>query len=397
MRVDRNIRLLEAHAILTNLMFVIPVIVPFYRERMGLSFNDFLLGEAAFALTIVLFDVPSGWFSDQWKRKNVLALASAVEFIGFVMMLNAQGLAMALASQAVIGVAMCLLSGTNTAMLYETLMATGREGEYRRHEGRRAGFGLYSIAGASAAGGFAYAADPRLPVLLTLGALAAACVTACLMEEPGRHCRRPEKHPVLDALDTARYALAHPEAGFLLVFAALMFCSTKSIMWSQQPYYMALGLKEDIYGILMSVGFLLGGVSSHMAHRLDGRVNTRRMLALTWAAAVAVCLGAAAYLGWPGVALLMAGGTCLYGIAAPRVNEAVNRCVDSARRATVLSTQSLLTSLAFIPLSRLTGGVFEARGIQASLVALAAWLCLAGLCLLGWAVRRGRIAALSSA
>ena len=48
MRVDRNIRLLEAHAIFTNMRFVIPVILPFYRDQMGLSFDDFLLGEARF-------------------------------------------------------------------------------------------------------------------------------------------------------------------------------------------------------------------------------------------------------------------------------------------------------------------------------------------------------------
>ena len=125
----------------------------------------------------------------------------------------------------------------------------------------------------------------------------------------------------------------------IILFAGIMFCSTKLIMWTQQPYYMALGLREDAFGLLMAVGFVLGGFSSQMAHRLDGRVNTHRALLLAWAMAVCACLGAAVSVGWHGVALLMVGGTCIYGIAAPRVSEAINRHVGSERRATILSSE----------------------------------------------------------
>jgi MFS family permease len=388
MRVERNIRLLELHSALISMLFVVPVLVPYYRDCMGLTFDDFLLGEAFFAMTVVVLDVPSGWLSDQWQRKHILALGSCIEAAGCLILLTAHNLVSAVAAQTVIGVGVSLISGTNSATLYETLMAEGREGEYRRREGRRAGIGLYGIAAASVIGGLLYPHHHRWPSLSCVMVHCMAIVVACLMDEPPRHRKAPEKHPVLDMIETGRYALEHPVVGILLGFAAVMFCSTKLIMWSQQPYYIALGLKESWFGILMAAGFFLGGFSSHLAHLLDGKVGTWKVLALVWAMAVTACLVAAAQVGWAGVGMMMVGGSCLFGIANPRVSEAINRHVDPARRATVLSTQSLLVSLLFIPVSRVMGLISKTGGVRLMLLALAAWLGIAGVCLLVWRRRR---------
>ncbi|MDE1152306.1 MAG: MFS transporter [Micavibrio sp.] len=390
MRADRNIRLLEAHAVCVNMSFIIPVIMPFYRDQMGLSFQDFLLGESAFAATLVLLDVPCGWLSDAWKRKHVLALSTLLELMGYGLLLFCHSLPMAALAQSIIGVGICLLNGTNTSILYESLMAEGREGEYRKREGRRAGLGLYSVAVASVLGGLMYPYAHQLPIMLTVCVFGLGVVIATQLDEPQRHKRRPEKHPVLDVIETTRYALAHPQVGFIIFFAAVMFCSTKMIMWSQQSYYMALGLRESVFGILMAVGFCLGGLSSQLAHKLDGRVSSMKVLVAVWATAVLVCLLAAAHVGWTGVALLMIGGTCLYGVAAPRVSEAINRHVDSGRRATVLSTQSLLVSLMFIPVSTILGKVSSAAGVQMALVTIACWLGVAGFSLAFWCISRRR-------
>jgi MFS family permease len=388
MRVDRNIRLLEAHSLLMNMAFVIPVIMPFYRDQMGLSFRDFLIGESAFAATVLLLDVPMGWVSDQWQRKHVLAAGTLIMLSGYALLLVAHSLPMAALAQSVIGVGICFLNGTNTAILYESLLSENREAEYRKREGRRGGFGLYAVALASVLGGLIYPHAHQLPVVLTVIMQNAALIVACMLDEPERHRKRAEKHPVADIVETTRYALRHPEVGVIIIFAGMMFCSTKLIMWTQQPYYMAMGLKEDVYGLLMAVGFFLGGFSSQMAHKLDGRVSTHKALLLAWSMAVAACLGAAAKLGWHGVALLMVGGSCIYGIAQPRVSEAINRHVGSERRATILSTQSLCVSVLFIPVSWAMGKVSDAYGVQAVLVALAAWLCVAGLSLAAFGIRR---------
>jgi MFS family permease len=396
MRVEKNIRLLERHAVFMNMAFVIPVIMPFYREEMGLNFRDFLLGEAAFAATVVLLEVPSGWLSDVWQRRWVMVLGTLTQMLGYALLMVADSLVMAALSQSVIGVGISLMSGTNSALLYDSLLSVGREGEYRMREGRRGGLALYSVAGASIVGGFLYAYDHYLPLILSLVTQSVALCMAWQMVEPERHRVAAQKHPVADMIATARYALhGHAEVGLIIVFSAVMFSATKVIMWSQQPYYMAMGLDEKYYGLMMAAGFVLGGLSSQHSHRLDGKFGTIKSLFFVWGLAVAVCIGAAAGgMGWHGVVLLMISGTCIYGMAQPRVSEAINRHVGSERRATVLSTQSLCVSMLFIPLSWAMGEVSERFGIGATHYGLAGWLGIAGICLAVWCHRRNRRAKL---
>lgn len=391
MRADRNLKLMAGYTVGANAMFVLGVIVPYYRDVMGLDFQTFLIGEAAFAAALLVCEVPSGWISDNWQRKHVLTLAVLMEVAGFACMLVGDNIYWAILSQAIIGVGISLSSGTNTAMLYDSLLSAGRESEYRRHEGRRAAFGFYSVATASVASGFLYTVDKHLPVVLTIAALLVAALCSALMDEPERHRVKAARHPLADMVATAHYALrGHAEVGLIILFASALFCSTKLIMWSQQPYYMAIGLDESIFGVLMAAGFLMAGFSSQLGHRFDGRAGSLRVLAWCWLTAFAVCAITGLYQGLAGVVLLMIGGSCLFGLASPRVSEAINARVDGSRRATILSTQGLLGSLFFIPTSMALGWMDSRHGIGGALLALAGWLVVAGLLLSLLLVNRDR-------
>ncbi len=381
MRIERNLKLMTAYTASTNAMFIVAVVVPFYAQAMGLSFQDFLIAEACFAATVVVMEVPMGWLSDQWKRKNTLALGSVVHLIGYSCLFG-DSLFWAVLGQSIIGVGLSFISGTNVAMIYDSLLSVGRESEYRRNEGKRSATAFYCVALASMASGVLFKVDIHLPLVMTMVFSAVSVVCALMMDEPERHRVRPEKHPLADMAATTHYALrGNAEVGLIILFAATLFCSTKLLMWSQQPYYTAIGLDESLFGVLMAGGFLLAGVSSHLAHLLDGKIGNLQMLALTWVVALLVAVLAGAHQGLAGVALLMVGGSCLYGLANPRVSEAINRRVDSSRRATVLSTQGLVTSLFFVPTSLAVGAVNDHYGVSGGLLAIACWLAVAGVLL----------------
>ncbi len=391
MNVQKNVRLLELYTICTNMIFIVPVVVPYYRDVIGLSFQDFLIGEAVFAAVVMALEVPSGWLSDVWKRKHVLLLAMLTWFAGFAVLLFADSLFLAVTAQGILGISLSLTSGTNTALLYDSLLAEGREHDYTRLEGRRLGIGFYAVAAAGILGGFLYEVDPRLPVVLTMTACLPGAACALLMGEPERHRSAIRSHPLADMAGTVRYALhGHAEIGFIILFAAVLLSATKLIMWTQQPYYMALGVPESAFGMLMAVGWLLAGASSHSAHFLNDKVSNLKALTLAVIAAVGICLGAAIGPGYHGIVLLMLGGSCLFGLTAPRVDNAINKRVGSERRATILSTSSLLRQLFFIPLSIGIGWIIDHADISAGLISTAGWLGLGGLLLGLWALKRNR-------
>lgn len=385
----RNIRLLEIQDIMMSAIFIVPVIVPYYRDEIGLTFQDFLIGQTFFAITVIALEVPSGWVSDIWKRKHVAVLSTVFWILGFLVLLMADNLFMAIASQVIMGIAISLLSGTNSAILYDTLLALGEEKRFIRLEGRRKGFGFYSVAAASLLGGFLYELHTQLPIILGIITASLGLLAAFFMVEPVRNKTTMHKNPLKDMLMTMRYALhGHSVVGMIIVFAATLFCATKLIMWVQQPYYMALRIPESMFGVLMAVGYLLGGLASHINHLIAKYLSNFKAIICAWSLGVLVCLGSAMAVGLHGIALLMIGGSFIYGASFPRVQDAINKCVGSERRATILSTANLLRELSFVPLALAVGWSVEHYGVSGGLYTIVVWLSLSGICLAAWAIKR---------
>ena len=56
----RAVILLNGVIICRSMVFLVPVIVPYFALRIGLDFQEFLAAEAIFAAAVLGFEVPSG-------------------------------------------------------------------------------------------------------------------------------------------------------------------------------------------------------------------------------------------------------------------------------------------------------------------------------------------------
>ena len=387
---DRNTRLMICMQTMQSAIFLLPVLLPYYKAEIGLDFRDFMIAEAMFAATIILMEVPSGWLSDMWSRKNTLAAGLFFTGLGYGWLLISNSFWDAATGQCIIGIGISLISGTNSAMLYDSLLQDGRTDDYRKLEGRRHGYGLYALGLASLMGGFLYQVHHDLPVILCVVSQLLGMVCALLMLEPVREYRKAEKHPVADMIDTMKYALhGHKEIAGIILFATVIFTATKVMLWTQQPYYELLQLPEIWYGVFTAAGFLLGGIGSHLGHKLDGHVRNRTMFLFMMVAIVAACLIAGTVKSHAVIPLLLI-GSVMFGFSWPRVQNAINMRVSSERRATILSTVSLMVNLAFIPVGSLMGIITGAYGIQGGLLALGLFILIGGSCGLGLFVLNAR-------
>jgi len=390
---NRNLNLLTLYTVLINSVFILPVIVPFFRDELGLTFHQFLIGEAVFAAVLLLFEVPSGWFADIWGRRAAIIAAGFFALLGYGMLAASTGFWSALLSQALIGISVSLHSGTLSAFLYDTLLSQGRQDEYRKREGFRHGLTLYSVAFGAALGGVLYQWHHYAPILLELAFIACAFVVAFFLQEPPRHKKEVQHNPLHDVIVTVKYALhGHKDIGAMILFVALIFGSTKLFLWAQQPYYGDLNIPESLYGFLMAGAMLIGGTGGHLGHHILRDWQGMAVMKVLWWVIIMISLLAGAMLSYPGLALLM-GGALIWGFGWPRVQETINHAVGSERRATILSTCSLMFSLAFIPFSLLLGWIEESRNITTALLAHAGLIALLGSMFLVWLGRRKKVTA----
>lgn len=379
MSVRRNIRLLDYYNVLVCVLPIMAVIVPFYQHQIGLTFQQFLIGEAVFAATVVAMEIPTGWLSDVWKRKHTLALAATISGLGMTMIGFADSFLMAVSAQAVIGVGISLSSGTTSALLYDSMLESGESHNFRRFEGKRHAMGMYTLGLTSIGGGFLYEVDPYLPVWISAITYFMAVPVALFMLEPDRHKEAIRKNPFYDMMQVMKYSLhGHKEVAALIFFVAIMFGSTQAGMWMQQPYYAYLGIPEAWFGVLVSAGLLLGGIGSHLGHMMERYFQPVHILVGLWICATLFWVISGALPGYHALGMLLISNAA-WGIAFPLIQDTINQQIDSSRRATVLSVSSLMIRFVFIPLGFGIGWVVDHHGIDKAFIALAAFVFFANL------------------
>ena len=375
----RDIRLLIAARFAHSSIFIIPVLVPYYQHQIGLSFQELLIGEAAFAATIVLMEVPSGWLADTLGRKRCLVLGFLLNAFCYLILWQASGFWGAVGAQAAIGVGISLISGADVALFYDRLAAAGQTSEFRRLEGLRHGLSQFGIALASVAGGLLYAWRPDLPILATVVAELTACAATLAVYEPPRSNGPRPRNPLTDIILTARKSFRErPELPYLYLFAAATFGATINGFWSQQPYYQLLEIPVAQFGLLAAIGFTASGLGGTFGHHLEKFWPRRYVVLILVALLPPAYWLSALWPGWHGVVLLMIGGT-IWGITGPLIQEMTNSRVGTERRATMLSLQSFGVRLTFIPISVVAGWLSEDHDIAAALLFLPLPVLLIGL------------------
>lgn len=375
----RNARLLMGYTFAQCSLPLIAIAVPFYQNQIGLTFQQFLMIEAIFAATLVVMEVPSGWISDLWTRKMTLAVGALLTSSGFFLLSTVDSLYEAIFCEIMVGMGVSLASGTVTALLYDDLLEHGRVSEFRRLEGKRHGFGFYVLAVSSLAGGLLYELNPYLPVLVSAAGYLIGVPCALLIKEPPRVKKAVERNPFYDAVQVMKYALrGHPEVAAIIFFVAILFGGTLAGQWTQQPYYMAMGLPEAWFGVFVATAYLIGGLGGQLGHLLEKRLRPMHILiGLWWVAILCWCISAAFM--WYHAFFLLMISNIAYGVGAPVMQDALNKRVDSARRATVLSVASLMIRITFIPLGLIIGWAAESYNIQVGIIVLAGIVLVANL------------------
>lgn len=377
--VRRNIMLLQLHNATQNMLFILPVLIPYCQDVIGIDFSDFLVLQVIFATTLILMEVPSGWISDVWKRKHTLSAGSLFCVTAWTVWLFADSFSMLVVAEMLLAFGISFISGTNTSLLYDSLLAVRVPRLYRRLEGRRHATGLYVIGACSVIGGFLYKIDPLIPMGLTVLCTFIGFLGTLLMHEPVRVKKTAISHPFKDIYETVRYAVhGHKDVAAVIIFAAILFGTTQAGFWTQQPYYIFLGIDEGLFGVLTAIGFLLAGLSGHFGH-MSERYLPKGLAFSTLLVLVALAYGiAGAFPAYYAVGILYISSVA-YGFGMPLVQQRINDMVGSERRATILSTTSLAVRFMFLPLALIIGWISEASDIRFVLIFLCGFLLLAGL------------------
>lgn len=122
-------------------LFPMAVITLFWKDHIGLSLSQILLLQSIFAVAMVVMEYPSGYISDRIGYRTALTAASLLGLAGWGYYTVATSFRDVLIAEILLGISTSFISGTDSALLFESLKESGEEGAYARSEGRSTFFG----------------------------------------------------------------------------------------------------------------------------------------------------------------------------------------------------------------------------------------------------------------
>lgn len=337
-----------------------PIWVIYLQEERGFSLGQVALLDIPFWLSIAFLQVPAAALADRWGRKPTLLLGALAQAAAVTLFGLAPSFPLILTSYLIWGVAFALLMGPDSAFLYDSLRALGREGEYQKLYGRAWGvIAAGSLAGTLAGAPIAAATSLPFPIVLSGGISFGAVLVALTFQEPLAEFRG-EKLPSYASVivQSLRLVARQREVRYAILFFGVMTVSSITPIIFFQPFLVRHGVALDLVGLWQTPARITAILGAILAYRWVAALGERA----AFIAMPLTAVGAFALLGAWDSAYAMLAFPLLNFVAfaaRPAVTDYLNRRVGTGQRATVVSLTNMIYALVLIPAAPLMGALAD--------------------------------------
>ena len=373
-RLRANPGKLYAYKFISEFFLIVPVLIPYYILN-HLNATQIFTIQAAFHVAVLLLEIPTGYLADVIGRKKTLVVAAVFFPLGLALYAFTGSFVTFVLAEFCVAVANSMRSGSDSALMYDTLILLDRESEYKKFEGRSFLFTRVGTAAASIIGGFLALRSLHLPFYINVATYCLMLPVVLALTEPRR--KKPQaRNPFLDIVRISVQCFKHPRLRLLMLLGALLQSASVIGVWSYFLYFRSLRISVGVVGVLFALSQVSSAFGSSRAHGLSQRLGEKwSFLVLLAVGAVFVGLGSVSAV--PMIALIVP-AALLWGYGWPVFMDAFNRLATSEIRATILSVASMCSSAAFVVLSPLFGRIVDATSLSAALVGLGLFYCIGG-------------------
>jgi len=345
---------------------IMPVIVLFYKSN-GLTMKDIFLLQSVYSLTLMTLEIPTGYFADRTGRKNSILLGASLGFMGYLTYSLSFGFWQFVVAEVILGISQSLVSGADSAMLYDSLAAGKQTDKYTRLEGRITSIGNFGEAFAGIIGGLLAVLSLRTPFYVqTCVAMIAIPAALMLVEPPIKTIKR--RYGLTEIRSIIIKSLhSDLKLKWNTFFSAITGAATLTMAWFAQPYFSQIHIPVSLYGVLWALLNLSVGVAAIIAWRFEKKFGPPATVIIFTSALFGSYLLLPVMPGYTGLGILLV-FYLARGLATPTLRNYINIITTSDVRATVLSVRNFLIRLIFAVTGPLWGWINDRFSLQAAIL-----------------------------
>ena len=247
-------------------MLLMPIIVLFF-EHNGLSLTQIMILPAIYSFTVAVLEIPCGFFSDTFGRKKSIILSTIFYSLGYLLFSFSSDYNIFIIAEILLGIGGSLISGTDSAILYDTLIELNDSNEYSKIEGKSYAIGNFSEAIAAILSSFLVAISIYLPVYLHTLLLLFSIPIACSLVEPKQNYKLSKSFSSI-RLVFQQIFNGQNKLMWLIIYSSSMGLATLSIAWLVQPFLIDINFPIVYYGLLWAALNFVYALTAYFYHKI---------------------------------------------------------------------------------------------------------------------------------
>lgn len=379
---EQNILLYKLYQAFREPLFWGPILIIYIQKIGGMSLAQIYLMESVCVILLFILQIPTGALADKIGRKKTMLIGSWMLVADCLVFGLARNPAWIWTANIFWSFGFSMISGADSALLYDTLVSQGKSDSYKLVDGKSIANRFILFAIASPIAGYLATTNMRLPVLLGLPGLLATCAIIMCMVEPPRTGDTMAKKRIQDIMKLSVIFVANNKrVKWIIAYTALLLVIGKVWFFSYNPYFELVSFPVKYYGWVFFALNIVAATFSYFAHPIAKRLSPgRSFVVLVLITGIPILImGAITIL--PMVFLVLFQNVTR-GYLRPVMGQFLNDELDSVHRATVSSVQSAVDALAQFTLLGLFGLTLKVVSLPAALMILGVGTLLVGLILL---------------
>lgn len=343
--------------------------------------------EIIYAAVIIILELPTGILADKWSRKNMLVLGAILGCFELLIIVLAHSFWQFAAAIFIAGIANAFESGSEYALIYDSLKSEAREQEFEKILGRLLAFDFSAAIIAALSGSFmASRLGFGFNYRLSIASAFIAFIVTLFLSEPKIHTATGAKIKFSRYIkESFLFFRKSPQVLLVIISGTLIAACVVYVDEFWQIYLDNLLIPVVFFGAFASMTALARIPGSLLSFKLKSRFGYKKIFIFLFGA-VTLSLSVMAFIkGAAGIAAIIV--ICaVEGLIEPLVSGYLHVRISSQMRATMDSFQSLIQRIATMAIGLGFGWVaakislFAAYGLIAALctVYLVVFIAAAG-------------------
>lgn len=353
----------------TWFMVAMPIIILFFQEN-NFSLTEIMLLQALYSFSVAIFEIPSGYIADIFGRKKSIVISTILSFVGYLLFCFNDTFHIFCIAEILIGIGASMISGSDSALLYDTLIETKNKQDYTKIEGRNYAIGNFSEATAGILGGFLAVSSIFLPVYVQTVVLSLSIPISLSLVEPKINTKNKLERSFKAVFQIFTHTIIdNKKLKWLVIYSSSMGVATLSMAWFAQPFFKIINVPLIYFGILWAGLNFSAGLTSFNAHHIYKKNNIYNILILLGIIMSILFIIISLKQTFIGLLFIL----FIYlirGIVTPILRNEINVNTESRKRATVLSVRSFIIRISFAIIAPILGFIADNFSLSFSFFAI---------------------------